>query len=110
MRADAEREKVAHQKWPGKPLPGTNFPLTPTRASARTQTRHPKRTAEGHCADTHIVPSWIVLRPCLDSVSQEAENGADPQEDGETPKQLAAKLHPFRSGGRWGQGIGTIPG
>lgn len=58
---------------------------------------------------SHIVACWVVLGGCLDGVSQEAEDGTDPQQDGEATKQLAAKLDPLRGRGRRGESIGTIP-
>lgn len=57
----------------------------------------------------HIVSCRIVLSGCLDGVSQEAEDGADPQQDGESTKQLATELDPLGGCGRRGEGIGAIP-
>lgn len=57
----------------------------------------------------HIVSCRIVLSGCLDGVGQEAEDGADPQQDGESTKQLATELDPLRGGGRRGESIGTVP-
>lgn len=57
----------------------------------------------------HIVSCRIVLSGCLDGVGQKAEDGADPQQDGESTKQLATELDPLRGGGRRGESIGTIP-
>lgn len=57
----------------------------------------------------HIVSSWFFLSGCLDGISQEAEDGADPQQDGESTKQLATKLDPLWGCGRRGEGIGAIP-
>lgn len=61
------------------------------------------------CVCAHIVSCRIVLSGCLDGVGQEAEDGAGPQQDGESTKQLATKLDPLRSGGRRGESIGTVP-
>lgn len=58
---------------------------------------------------SHIVASRIVLSGCLDGVSQEAEDGTDPQQDGEATKQLATEFNPLRCCGRRGEGIWAIP-
>lgn len=58
---------------------------------------------------THIVSCRFILSGRLDSVSQEAEDGADPEQDGEPPEQLATELDPLWSCGRRGEGVGTIP-
>lgn len=60
------------------------------------------------CA-AHIVSCRFVLSGSLDSVSQEAKNGADPQQDGEATKQLTTELDPLWSCGRRSEGVGTIP-
>lgn len=57
----------------------------------------------------HIVSCRIVLSGCLDGVSQEAEDGANPQQDGESTKELAAEFDPLRGCGRRGEGIGAVP-
>lgn len=57
----------------------------------------------------HIVSCRLVLSGCLDGIGQEAEDGAEPQQDGESTKQLATELDPFWGGGRRGESIGTIP-
>lgn len=57
----------------------------------------------------HIISCRFVLSGSLDSVSQETEDGADPQQDGEATKQLATEFDPLRSCGRRGEGVGTIP-
>lgn len=57
----------------------------------------------------HVVPCRLVLSSCLDSVGQKAEDGAGPQQDGESTEQLATELDPFWGGGRRGERIGTIP-
>lgn len=56
----------------------------------------------------HIVARRFVLSGCLDGIGQKAEDGASPQQDGESTEQLAAELDPLRSGGRRGESIGTI--
>lgn len=50
---------------------------------------------------THIIPSGLVLCGGLDGVGQEAEDGADPQQNGEATKKLATELDPFWGGGGW---------
>lgn len=57
----------------------------------------------------YIVIGWFVLHGGLDAISQEAEDGSNPQQDGETPKKLATELDPFRSGRGWSEGVGSIP-
>ncbi|KAG7236634.1 hypothetical protein INR49_000758 [Caranx melampygus] len=41
---------------------------------------------------------------------QEAENGTDPEQDGEAAEQLTAELDPLRGGGGRSQSVWTIPG
>ncbi|KAF3839280.1 hypothetical protein F7725_017997 [Dissostichus mawsoni] len=50
--------------------------------------------------------SAIVLSGCLDGVGQEAEDGAGPQQDRESTKQLATELDPLRGGGRRVRALG----
>ena len=57
----------------------------------------------------HIVVGRFVLHGSLDAEGQEAEDGPDPQQDGEAPEELTAELHPLRGGWGWGEGIGSIP-
>lgn len=64
-------------------------------------------TAVGH---THIVTGRVILGPCLDAIGQEAKDCPDPQQDGETTKQLSAELDPFWGGRRRCEGIRPIPG
>lgn len=59
---------------------------------------------------THVVPRRIVLGARLDAVGQEAEDGPDPQEDGEAPEELAAELHPLWGGGRRRERVRPVPG
>lgn len=61
-------------------------------------------------AVSHIVIGCLVLCGHLDSVGQEAEDGTDPEQDGEAAEQLPAELDPLRGGGGRGQGVGTVPG
>lgn len=61
-------------------------------------------------AVSHIVIGCLVLCGHLDAVGQEAEDGADPEQDGEAAKQLTAELDPLRGGGGRGQGVWTVPG
>lgn len=58
---------------------------------------------------THVIASGLVLRGRLDGVGQEAEDGADPQQDGEAAEQLPTKLAPLWGGGGRGQGVGAVP-
>ena len=57
----------------------------------------------------HVVIGWFILHGGLDAVGQEAENGPDPQQDGEAPKELATELDPLRGGRGRGEGVGPIP-
>lgn len=59
---------------------------------------------------THVVPRGIVLRACLDAVGQEAEDGPDPQQDGEAPEELAAELDPLWGGGWRRERVWPVPG
>ena len=61
-------------------------------------------------SSTYVIPSGLVLCGSLDGVGQKAEDGTDPQQDGESTKQLAAELDPLWSGGGWSQGVGAVPG
>ena len=56
----------------------------------------------------YIVPCGLILSGSLDGVGQKAEDGSDPQQDGEAAEQLPAELHPLRGGGWRGQGIGSV--
>lgn len=59
---------------------------------------------------TYVVISRLVLHHRLDAIGQEAEDGPNPQQDGEAAKELPAELDPFWCGWRRRQGIGTILG
>lgn len=59
-------------------------------------------------ASSHIISGGLVLRRSLNGVGQEAEDGSDPQQDGEASKELSAEFDPFWGGGRWGESVGTI--
>lgn len=61
------------------------------------------------CVSSHIVSSRLVLRGGLDGVGQEAEDGSDPQQDGESSEELSAEFDPLRGGGGWGESVGTVP-
>lgn len=50
----------------------------------------------------------MLMKIFLDAIGQEAENGPNPQEDGEATKQLFTEFDPFWSGGGWGKCIGSI--
>lgn len=64
----------------------------------------------GQGACTHIVAGRVIFSPCLDAISQEAEDRPNPQQDGETSKQLSAELDPFWCGGWWCEGVRTVSG
>ena len=51
-----------------------------------------------HTTKTHIVSKCVLIRGHLDGVSDEAEDGSNPQQNGETSKQLLAELNPLRCG------------
>lgn len=65
---------------------------------------------QGGGAAAHIVVGWFVLHGGLDAVGQEAEDGPDPQQDGEAPEELAAELDPLGGCRGRGEGVGSIPG
>lgn len=58
----------------------------------------------------YVISRRFVLCGSLDGVGQEAEDGTNPQQNGEATKQLTTKLDPFGGGGGWSQGIGSISG
>lgn len=58
---------------------------------------------------THVIPDGLVFRGSLDGVGQEAEDGAEPQQDGEATEQLATEFDPLRGGGGRSQGVGAVP-
>lgn len=58
---------------------------------------------------THVVPGGVVLGARLDAVGQEAEDGPDPQQDGEAPEELAAELDPLRGGGWRRERVRPVP-
>lgn len=57
----------------------------------------------------HIVVGWFIFHGSLDAKGQEAQDGPNPQQDGEAPEQLTAELDPLRSCGGWSEGVGSIP-
>lgn len=59
---------------------------------------------------THVVSRGIILSARLDAIGQKAEDGSNPQQDGEAPEELAAELDPLRGGGRWRERVRPIPG
>lgn len=65
---------------------------------------------EAQGGGTHVVPRGVVLGARLDAVGQEAEDGPDPQEDGEAPEELAAELDPLGGGGWRCECVRPIPG
>ena len=56
----------------------------------------------------HVISKDIIRSTSLDTVGNETEDGTDPQQHGETSKELLQKLDPF--GHRFGrcQGVGTV--
>lgn len=58
----------------------------------------------------YVISSWFILCSSLDGVGQEAEDGTDPQQNGEAAKQLTTELDPLGGGGGWSQGVGSISG
>lgn len=58
---------------------------------------------------TYVISSRLVLGRSLDGVGQEAEDGADPQQNGETTKQLTTELDPLWGGRGRSQGVQAIP-
>lgn len=57
----------------------------------------------------HIVIGWFILHGSLDAIGQEAEDGPNPQQDGEAPEELATELDPLGGCRGWGEGVGPIP-
>lgn len=64
--------------------------------------------SRGGCS--YVVIGRLVLGGHLDAVGEETEDGADPEQDGEAPKQLLAELDPLGRGGGRGQGVGAVAG
>jgi len=60
-------------------------------------------------AQVEIVVVWILAGRRLDRVRDEAENRADPQQEGETAKQILAEFYPFRGLLRRCQGVRPVP-
>lgn len=60
-------------------------------------------------AGPHVVIGRLILAGHLDAVGQEAEDDADPQQDGEAAEQLAAELDPLGRGWRRRQGVSPVP-
>ena len=52
--------------------------------------------------EVEVVLGGVIVGVALDAIGQEAEDGADPEEGGETSKQIAAKFNPLGGGFRWG--------
>lgn len=71
---------------------------------------HAVRARARACRTPHVVVDRLVLDGHLDAVGQEAEDGADPEQDGESAEQLTTELDPLRGGGWRGQGVGSVPG
>ena len=57
----------------------------------------------------YVVIGWFILHGSLDAIGQEAQDGPDPQQDGETPEKLATELDPLRGCWGRGEGVGPIP-
>lgn len=64
---------------------------------------------QGSGIPAHIVVGWFIFHGSLYAIGQEAEDGPNPQKDGEAPKKLATELDPLRCCRRWSEGIGPIP-
>lgn len=58
---------------------------------------------------SYVIVSRLVFGGGLDPVRQKAQDGADPQQRGETAKELLAELDPLWGGGWRGQGIWAVP-
>ena len=56
----------------------------------------------------YVVTRGILIGRGLDRVGHEAQNGANPQQDGESSEQLLAELDPLRGSFGWTQLVGTI--
>ena len=56
----------------------------------------------------YVVAGWIFGRGRLDRVGDEAEYGADPQQQREAAEQLLAELYPLRSRFRRTQLVGSV--
>ena len=57
----------------------------------------------------HIVSGRVFVGGRLDAVGDEAEDGADPEQEGETPEEVAAELDPLRGGLGRRQLVGAVP-
>lgn len=64
---------------------------------------------QGSGIPAHIVVGWFIFHGSLDAVGQEAEDGPNPQKDGEASKKLATELDPLRGCWGWSEGVGPIP-
>lgn len=64
----------------------------------------------GRVKGTHVVARGIVLSACLDAIGQEAQDGANPQQDREAPEELAAELDPLGGGRRWCECVRPVAG
>ena len=58
--------------------------------------------------EVEVVLGGVIVRVALDAIGQEAEDGADPEEGGETAKQVAAKFNPLGGSFRWGQLVVSV--
>lgn len=57
---------------------------------------------------TYVVAEHVLLGADFDRVSDEAKDGADPQEHGKSAEEVLAELDPFRRRLWWSQGVGAV--
>lgn len=57
---------------------------------------------------TYIVLGGVLVSRGFDTVGDETEDSADPEEEGEAPKQQPAELDPLWGRLRRGQHVGTV--
>ena len=60
-------------------------------------------------AQVEIVIRRLLECAGLDAVGEEAEDGAQPEQQREPTEQILTELDPFRSLGRGGQSVGAVP-
>lgn len=59
---------------------------------------------------SHVVMERLFLHGHLDAVSQEAKDGANPEQNGEAAEQLTAELDPLRGCGGRSQDVLAVSG
>ena len=47
---------------------------------------------------THVIARWVLIGGGLDGVGHEAQDGSDPQQQGEAHEQLLTELDPLGGG------------